>query len=328
MDQQRLAVLLAAVLIAAPANVSIGADGPLLAAKVAPGLVRKANIIIGLHDDPNATLADLDGRGSLLEVGKAFGLDAAQIDRIRQSTGYVICPVEKNPKQRFFIGSGFLALSNDQILTSRHTLDDVAETEGPEGWMRCYFQTQSRSPVKVQLLFEQSDTRQSYVLGGFSGSYRLGATTDPVDDYALVRLARPLEGVVPLDIVSTPPGIGESFLAISAWQVFLTKALDPNVPIGAIGYVRDIGSGGIYSDTDAYGGGSGGPNLRWVGSGKDRHMAVFGWTDSSGLASLDGHPYADDLDPLRRSLTYTITFRPWVIHQAKTLAQYAPDRQN
>ena len=88
--------------------------------EVASGLVRKANIIIGLHDDPNGTLADWDGRGSLLDVGKEFGLDAAQIDRIRRSTGYVICPVEKNPKARFFIGSGFLALSNDQILTSRH----------------------------------------------------------------------------------------------------------------------------------------------------------------------------------------------------------------
>ena len=116
-----MAALLAAVLAAAPANVSIAADGQRPPAEVASGLVRKANIIIGLHDDPNGTLADWDGRGSLLDVGKEFGLDAAQIDQIGRSTGYVICPDEKNPKSRFIIGSGFLAtLSNDQILTSRH----------------------------------------------------------------------------------------------------------------------------------------------------------------------------------------------------------------
>ncbi len=328
MDQLRLAVLLAAVLIAAPANVSIAADGPLPAAKVAAGLVRKANIIMGLHDDPNGTLAELDGRGSLLDVGKAFGLDAAQIDHIRQSTGYVICPVEKNPKHRFFIGSGFLALSNDQILTSQHTLDGVGETEGREGWMRCYFQTQAKRAVKVPLLFEQSGTSRSYILGDSYGSHLLSQGGVPGDDYALVRLARPVQGVVPLDIVSTPPGIGESFLAISAWQASLTKTLDPNIPIGAIGYVRKIGSEGIYSDADSYQGDSGGPNLRWVGSGKDRHMAIFGWSDSSGRADFDGHPYEDALDINRRSLTFTITFRQEVIDQAKALAESAPGHKD
>ncbi len=38
--------------------------------------ILNANIIMGLHDDPQGTLAEIDGRGSLLDIGKEFGLSA------------------------------------------------------------------------------------------------------------------------------------------------------------------------------------------------------------------------------------------------------------
>ncbi len=117
-------------------------------------------------------------------------------------------------------------------MTARHLVDHVTATEGLEGLKRCYFHTQTLSPVAIPLLFEQSAASTTYILG---------PTDYPYDDYALVRLERPVTGAVPIEVVSTPPATGEPFLVIAAFEYDLPPAKDPDVPVATIAYVRAIG---------------------------------------------------------------------------------------
>lgn len=99
-------------------------------------------------------------------------------------------------------------------------------------------------------------------------------------------------------------------------------------PIATIGYVRDLKLHGFYSDIDISPGGSGGPNIAWVGTGTNRRLAVKGVTLKTGASSLNGNPYRDSVNPDDRSMTFSLYFTEPLLRTAEDLSRSFSDEPN
>ena len=264
------AAVLAAVALAAPA-------------------ITTANIIDGTDD-----------RDSLLEIGPALGLSKAEIDRIRQVSGYVGCFLPTPA-----LGSGALFLNNRQILTAGHIFFEDDGTQRSN----CFFKTQAIPPVKVDLLV---------------GEARFGAKPLKAGsnyDFAVVPLAEPIAGAEPFPVdLETKIKAGDDLIVITAHPAGMEKQVPNEVPVAQGCKVRRVPiSTSITSffrtDCDASGSASGGMHLSRV----DGRLVYRGVTITTGLwrdPALKGAPY----DEKRGSVTTALGTDEAILEAGKTLA--------
>lgn len=246
-----------------PAALFAGLLG-LAAAALAPAAT--ANIIDGTDD-----------RDSLLTLGPELGLRADEINRIRRVSGYVGCFLP-SPS----LGTGALFLTNGQILTAAHVFFEPSGTKRT----KCFFKNQTDDPVMVDLLVDPKNAR-------FGGSPPKAGSNS---DFAVVRLAEPIDGAEPFPVApEVPVKAGDRLIVVTAHPAGMERAVDNGVPVVQACKIRRVpASTGITSfyrtDCDATGSSSGGMNLSRVGG----ELVFRGVTITTGLwrePSMKGAPY-------------------------------------
>lgn len=188
-----------------------------------------------------------DERDSLLRIGPALGLSAEEISRIRKVSGFVGCFLP-SPS----VGSAALFLTNRQILTVGHIFFE------PSGKRRskCFFRNQDVGPVTIDLLVGEGDAM-------------FGATPPKPGsnrDYAIVRLAEPLEGGEPFPPAGRSAEAGERLVVITAHPAGMEREVDKGVPVAQPCRIRrapvsSAATSFYRSDCDATGSSSGGMHL-------------------------------------------------------------------
>jgi hypothetical protein len=230
------------------------------------GLPAPANIIDGADD-----------RESLLVIGPKLGLSAEEMARIRKVSGYVGC-LTPSPS----VGAGALFLTDRQILTAAHIFFE------PDGTRRskCFFKNQDRKPVMVDLLVDDRNARFG-ALPPKAGSN---------SDFAVVRLAEPIDGGEPFAVApGVPVKAGDKLIVVTAHPAGMEREVDNGTPVVQGCKVRRVpvstGITSFYrSDCDATGSSSGGMNLSRVNG----ELVFRGVTITTGLwrdDKLKGAPY-------------------------------------
>ncbi len=193
-----------------------------------------------------------DDRDSLLKIGPALGLSAAEIVRIREVSGFVGCFLP-TPS----VGSGALFLTNRQIITAAH----IFFTRDGRPRSHCFFKNQASDPVKVDILTGPG-------LAAFGGMPpRAGSN----EDFAIATLAEPIPGAVPFPVdEKVPVKAGDRLIVITAHPAGMEREVDPGVPVAQACSVRRVpissAATSFYrSDCDASGSSSGGMHLARVG---------------------------------------------------------------
>ena len=166
------------------------------------GLLQQVNVI----DGP-------DRRDSLLAIGPRLGLSADEIARIRKVSGYVGC-FAPSPA----IGSGALFLTNNQILTAAHIFFEDSGRQRS----KCFFKNQDAAPVKIDLLLDPANAR-----------FGAQSPKSPANnDYAVVRLAEPIEGAEPFPVAADiAPHTGDPLIVVSSHPAGMTTVVDNGVPV-------------------------------------------------------------------------------------------------
>ncbi len=218
-----------------------------------------------------------DGRDALTKLGPALGLSAGDIDRIRMVSGYVGC-LSPSPS----VGSAALFLDNRQILTAAHVF---FEPTGKRRW-KCFFKNQAADPVMIDLLVDDANAR-------FGASKpRPGSN----NDYAIVRLAKPLEGATPFPVIEdVPVRTGEKLIVVTAHPADMAREIDRGMPVvqGCTVRRKPVSSektSFFRTDCDATGASSGGMNLARING----TLAFRGITITTGPwrdPELVGAPY-------------------------------------
>lgn len=215
-----------------------------------------------------------DDRGALTALGPKLGLSPAEIARIRQVSGHVAC-FGANPA----LASGALFLSNGLVLTAAHTF-----FEGGTRATKCFFRPQAAGADWVPLKTDAANARFGAV------PPKPGSN----NDWAVLRLARPIAGATPFPPATTRPRAGEALIALTAHPADM-EALDPAMPVVRGCIVRRVpvssGKTNFYrSDCDAVGGASGGMHLARVGGSlvfRAITISTGPWRDPA----LHGAPY-------------------------------------
>lgn len=206
-----------------------------------------------------------DERDSLLTLGPALGLSAAEIERIRAVSGYVGC-FRPSPS----VGTGALFLSNRQILTAAHILFD--QSGRPRS--KCFFRNQAAEPVMVDLLVETGHAR--------FGAERPKAGSNA--DYAVVRLAEPIAGAEPFPVnPDVPVQAGDALIVVTAHPAGMAREMDKAVPVVQGCTVRrapvsSAATSFFRTDCDATGSSSGGMHLSRI----DGRLVFRGVTITAG----------------------------------------------
>ncbi len=246
-----------------------------VAAAAAELPVIPANIIDGTDD-----------RGSILVLGPSLGLSAAEIDRIRSVSGHVGCfaPLPN-------VASAALFLTNDQILTAGHVFfTDTGEQES-----QCFFRSQAPGSEWIPLETDAADTRFG------AKSPKPGSN----NDWAVVRLAEPIDGAEPFPVDDGKPAIGDVLVVVTAHPAD-REDLDLNVPVVQACHVRrapvsSAATSFYRSDCDASGASSGGMHLvRVAGALRFRGITISTgpWRDPA----LHGAPYNEKLGSVTTAL--------------------------
>lgn len=254
------ALALLAAAQAALAEPRASAEGAALSLPIA-----QANIIDGKDD-----------RNSLTVIAAALGLDASEVARIRKVSGFVGCFLP-TPS----VGSGALFLNNRQVLTVGHIFFE------PSGQKRssCFFRNQDIEPVKIDLLTGDGDA----IFGAVPP--KPGSN----NDYAIVRLAAPLDGAEAFPPAGQPATAGEAVIVITAHPAGMERDVDKGVPVAQPCRIRRAPTSSeatsfYRSDCDASGSSSGGMHLTRV----DGALAFRGVTITTGPwrdAAFEGAPY-------------------------------------
>jgi hypothetical protein len=170
---------------------------------------------------------NVDGRGPLDEKAGQLGLSAADVDRLRGATGYVVCPGSAH--NNGIVASAALVVSTQVILTVGHAfVDEAGRARAP--LEACVFRNQAVPPTEVRLAGSDA------VWIGLKGP---AVPHDP-RDYAVARLSRPVSGAVPLRLQSGTTATGERGIGIVAWQEIKGVDGDPTTPVVQDCAVRDL----------------------------------------------------------------------------------------
>jgi hypothetical protein len=160
---------------------------------------------------------NVDGRGPLDERAEQLGLSAADADRLRAATGYIVCP--GTASSNGIIASAALVESTQVILTVGHAfVDEAGRARAP--LEACIFRNQATPPTEVRLAGSDA------VWIGLKGP---AVPHDP-RDYAVALLSRPVAGAVPLRLRSGPAAVGDRGVGIVAWQQIEGVEGDPVRP--------------------------------------------------------------------------------------------------
>lgn len=231
---------------------------------------------------PAATANIIDGsddRDSLLTLGPELGLRADEINRIRRVSGYVGCFLP-SPS----LGTGALFLTNGQILTAAHVFFEPSGTPRT----KCFFKNQTDDPVMVDLLLDAKNAR-------FGASPPKAGSNS---DFAVVRLAEPIDGAEPFPVApEVPVKTGDRLIVVTAHPAGMEREVDNGVPVVQACRIRRVPvSTGITSfyrtDCDATGSSSGGMNLSRV----EGELVFRGITITTGLwrePGMKGAPYSE-----------------------------------
>ncbi len=226
---------------------------------------------------PVNVIDGVDDRDSLLAIGPALGLSAAEIARIRKVSGYVGC-FHPTPS----LGTGALFLTNRQIITAGHIL----YTRDGRRRSGCFFKNQDAEPIKVDLVPERA---------------AFGAVPPPPGsnaDFAIVTLAEPIPDATPFPVEDRVRiAAGDRLIVITAHPAGMVKAVDNSVPVAQGCTVKRVpvstAPTSFYrTDCDASGSSSGGMNLARVGG----RLVFRGVTITAGPwqdPKLKGAPYSE-----------------------------------
>jgi hypothetical protein len=190
-----------------------------------------------------------DDRGPLPALAAALGLSAGEVSRIRQVSGHVSCF-----GTRPATASGALFLANDLVLTAGHTFFENGSVA-----TKCFFRPQTEGSEWIPLKTDAANARFG------ANPPKPGSN----NDWAVVRLAQPVQGVTPFPPASARPKIGDELIALAALAGDQPGG-DPSVPIATPCKVRRVpvssAATSFYrSDCDATGGASGGMHLTRIG---------------------------------------------------------------
>jgi hypothetical protein len=216
-----------------------------------------------------------DDRGSITERGPALGLTPAEITRVRNVSGHVVC-ADGQP----VTASGALYLTNDQVLTAAHVFFDASGHRKSQ----CFFRSQTDGSEWTPLKVDASNAR-------------FGATPsrpNSNNDWAIVRLGAPLADAAPFPVDPSRPVAGDPLIVVSA-QPAGFEHLDPAVPVvqGCTVQRAPVSSEATSfyrTDCDASSGSSGGMHLFRL----DGQLVFRGMTISTGPTrdpAFHGAPY-------------------------------------
>lgn len=250
------------------------------------GLVAMADAAVVQDEDG---FGNIDGRGPITEKAEQLGLSAAEVDRLRAATGYVVCPGAEH--RNGIVASAAVVASAQVVVTVGHAFVDEAGL--PRTPIEdCVFRNQAAPPAEIRLA------------GGDALWVGLAGAADPHDpsDYAVAVLALPVAGATPLSVVETLLKPGARVIGIVAWQQIEGRALDPDVPVAQDCAVREIDDGNgarpanYLTDCDLGPGGSGGHILTRVGD----ELATAGVFSTSGGPRSEGRSFSRRLGSYTR----------------------------
>lgn len=256
-----------------------------------------------------AAIVGKDDRGRLTVLGPKLGLSAEEIEQARKSTGLVICGR--------IAASGALVGSNQVLLTTAHTfIDEKGRTRKLKN---CYFRTQEKKPRTVKL-----DLRPGSVLFG----QQYAAQELIPDDYAVARLAKPLDGAEPFlpPTYWFMPHAGDSLIAFSALMKGMTRP-DLSQPIVQACTVRQVISNDqgrtrmraaplFLSDCDLDHGGSGSINLSREQGGQ---LVIRGIFRGGPVRARDHWEYDGNLNSRRANFAVSVIIGPLIMEQIELI---------
>ena len=121
----------------------------------------------------------VDNRKLITQGGKELGLSDQEIAHLREVTGVIICP-SPNGKTGWF-SSATLESGGDRILTAAHNFNQNKDNNIQ--FEKCYFQNQA-TPPKSSFFSLDSKNKPNVM-------YNSGWPSDPIADYAVVKLQTP-----------------------------------------------------------------------------------------------------------------------------------------
>lgn len=240
--------------------------------------------LIGSPGMPLRTPAHVIGEESRVRVTegyKAMGLDTVDMLRIRQSTGFVICPgtVHGNPSRT----SGALVHDGRVLVTNSHSFVDK-KGQRREPLNECYFKTQGVVPEIQYLDFSE-------------GNYDINdnwMANENVNDFAVVRLRGMMTYARAFPIAPASETFeGRSFILVSAKPRSPGKPFPEDEPVVQVCGIRKVFPATFdygtvyYGDCDLTNAGSGSIGLVMV-NGRLNALSV---ASGSGEKDQDGQPY-------------------------------------
>ena len=160
-----------------------------------------------------------DDRGPLLEMGPKLGLSPQEIKRIRETTGKLHCAGPGG-----ISGTATLVGDGSTVVTVAHAFIDEKTGKNRFAKPDCTFTTLSDPPITRKLMVQLSNPNLM-ILGKH---YPIGSG----NDYAIVKLDKPIFGVnpFPIDLSSTQIPVRQKTYVVSALQKELSR-FDPTQPI-------------------------------------------------------------------------------------------------
>ncbi|MGZ3722389.1 MAG: S1 family peptidase [Bdellovibrionales bacterium] len=263
--------------------------------------------------DASGKIIKKDPRGSLVKLGPKLGMSPAEIERGRQTTGYVVCPGTKynNPAQ----GSGALVGQDGmQVLTSAHAfLDENGLFREPLS--DCFFQNQADPAKRTALNFSTKDVYKLFTQMPYS---------DSENDLAIVRIKEKITNLKPFPIDDSGAQLkkGQKLIMISSSQERMKEPVPATMPIVQgckmmSDQMKIRGSSiplrGIFSDCAGTLGASGSITLARING----ELVIKGLLAGGGKDSADYLPF--NIDPEAksedRSYSHSAEITPGVAEQ-------------
>lgn len=248
-------------------------------------LLQSFNAVADVFRRPANIVGSEDNRATATVVGPALGLSSEEIDQIRRSVVFVNCPASRGqPAQTV---TGFL-VAKDVVVTVAHIFLDWSH-QRRESLASCYVQSMGSMVMRIPIRPESLNLGSAFPFN------------DRANDYALVKLARPLDTARPLTVLASPePLVSDSMVvAATAFRSQLRLSADSkdmaHEPLVQTCSIKKLQVGSelhptaFFSDCDNTAGGLGSPNLIRV---KGRLVAI-GMIAASGAEHQNFKPYSE-----------------------------------
>lgn len=245
-----------------------------------------------------------DDRNSIDHFSRT--ISPAEQHWIAQVTGSVECLA--SPTFAGTTGSASLVGSTAKIVTVAHNFYDE-QHHLPSPLPSCFFRTKANPRHRIPLVFEP-------------GRFKIGLTFfDASRDYAIVSLAQPVAGVMPLAFGGAPAE-GDELILISARASHARKPIDTSQPVARLCHVHKsfsaMGNANSFfrGDCDTSAGDSGGIYL----ARRSGRLEAVGLHHGGGLPEANGLDYDDTTsDQSRKSYSLGIAFGPAMLQDFRAV---------